>query len=79
MKIAELHTEDGVQTLTIPKEFMFSDNEVFMERTGNALIITPKTSDETDYLFSKPAVARDILEGLAESWDDCVPEKEALA
>ena len=55
MKIVELHTEDGVQTLTLPKEFMFADNEVFMERTGNALIIIPKTSDETDYLFSKPA------------------------
>ena len=79
MKIVKLHTDGDVQTLTIPEEFMLSDNEVFMERRGNALIITPKTSDETDYLFSKPAVARDILEGLAESWDDCVPEKEALA
>ena len=41
MKIAELCTEDGVQTLTATE-------------------------------------ARDVLEGLAESWDDCVSEKEAL-
>ena len=34
--------------------------------------------DDTAYLFSKPAVARDILEGLATSWEDCIPETEAL-
>ncbi|MBQ7559409.1 MAG: hypothetical protein SPL10_01330 [Synergistales bacterium] len=34
--------------------------------------------DDTAYLFSKPAVARDILEGLVTSWEDCVPEAEAL-
>ena len=30
--------------------------------------------DDTAYLFSKPAVARDILEGLETSWDDCISE-----
>ena len=41
MKIAKLHTDGDVQTLTATE-------------------------------------ARNILEGLAESWDDCVSEKEAL-
>ncbi|MBQ2616713.1 MAG: hypothetical protein IJG51_06365 [Synergistaceae bacterium] len=35
--------------------------------------------DETEYIFSHPATAREILDGLAESWDDCIPESEALA
>ena len=35
-------------------------------------------TDDTEYLFSKPSVARDILEGLATDWEDCVPETEAL-
>ena len=34
--------------------------------------------DDTAYLFSNSAVARDILEGLATSWEDCIPEAEAL-
>ena len=38
-----------------------------------------KKYDETEYIFSHPATAREVLEGLAESWDDCIPESEALA
>ena len=32
--------------------------------------------DDTAYLFSNSAVARDILEGLATSWEDCIPEAD---
>lgn len=31
---------------------------------------------ETVYLFSNPGTVRDIKEGLAASWEDCVPESE---
>ncbi len=34
--------------------------------------------DETEYLLSNPRVARYILEGLAISWEDCIPEKDAF-
>lgn len=34
--------------------------------------------NDTAYLLSKPSVVRDILEGLATSWEDCIPEAKAM-
>ena len=37
------------------------------------------SNDETDYIFSNPATAQEIFDGLSTSWDDCIPEQEALS
>ena len=34
--------------------------------------------DETAYIMSHPATAREILEGLETPWEECISEEEAM-
>ena len=43
MKTAKLFSTGGSQAVRLPKEFRFEGDEVFVEREGDAVILTPKT------------------------------------
>lgn len=41
MKKAKIFTNGRSQAVRLPKEFRFSDNEVFIEKTGNIVKLIP--------------------------------------
>lgn len=42
MKTAKLVINDDNQAVILPKEFQFQDNEVYIKKVGNVLILIPK-------------------------------------
>lgn len=44
MKTAKLLINDDNQTVILPKEFQFQDNEVYIKKIGNVLILIPKAN-----------------------------------
>ncbi|MEQ8959067.1 MAG: type II toxin-antitoxin system VapB family antitoxin [Coleofasciculus sp. C2-GNP5-27] len=42
MKTAKLLINDDNQTVILPKEFQFQDDEVYIKKIGNVLILIPK-------------------------------------
>jgi antitoxin VapB len=45
MKTAKVFTHGNSQAVRIPKEFRFAQSEVYIEKAGDALILTPKKPD----------------------------------
>lgn len=43
METAKLFTSGGAQAVRLPQSCRFADNEVFVSRVGNAVILTPKS------------------------------------
>jgi antitoxin VapB len=44
MKTAKLLINDDNQTVILPKEFHFQDNEVYIKKIGNVLILIPQAN-----------------------------------
>jgi len=44
MKTAKLLINDDNQAVILPKEFHFKDNEVYIKKLGNVLILIPKAN-----------------------------------
>jgi len=44
MKTAKLLINDDNQTVILPKEFQFQDNEIYIKKVGNVLILIPKAN-----------------------------------
>ena len=69
MKIAELQNNNGIQTLTLEKDFMFPDyDQVFIERIGNSLVISPQFKLNVDEW-------EDMREGLMMFTDDFLADE----
>ncbi|MEQ8536083.1 MAG: AbrB family transcriptional regulator [Coleofasciculus sp. D1-CHI-01] len=44
MKTAKLLINDDDQAIILPQEFHFQDNEVYIKKIGNVLILIPKAN-----------------------------------
>jgi len=44
MKTAKLLINDDNQTVILPKEFQFQDDEIYIKKIGNVLILIPKSN-----------------------------------
>ena len=43
MKVAKLFKTGKSQAVSLPKEFRFAGDEVFIKRVGNAVVLMPKS------------------------------------
>jgi antitoxin VapB len=50
MKTAKLFQNGQSQAVRLPKEFRFDDSEVFIKKTGNVVLLIPR-SDSWNSLF----------------------------
>ena len=50
-QLAKVFLNGRSQAIRIPKEFRVDSDEVYIEKVGNALIITPKVENHWDTLF----------------------------
>ena len=75
-RTAKVFTNGGSQAVRLPAEFRVDTTEVFVERIGQSLLITPKRTGGWDEFFSRPsAVPADFL---AERDDDVPQSRDAL-
>ena len=62
MKTAKLFQNGQSQAVRLPKEFRFDDSEVFIKKTGNVVLLIPR-SDSWDSLFgSLKKFSRDFMD-----------------
>ena len=51
-QLAKVFLNGRSQAIRIPKEFRVEGNEVYIEKVGNSLIITPKKENHWDAMFN---------------------------
>lgn len=69
--VAKVFTSGRSQAVRIPKEFRFACDEVFVEREGERLILTPRYRSWREYLSSAPRFTEDFPDEI----EDRRPEK----
>ena len=62
MKTAKLLINDDNQTVILPKEFHFQDNEVYIKKIGNVLILIPKANPWQTLRESLNLFSEDFME-----------------
>ncbi len=73
--IAKVFTSGRSQAVRIPKEYRFSCSEVFIEREGDRIVLTPRPRSWKEYFATAPRLPSDYPDRLP----DAPPEKvEAL-
>ena len=71
---AKIFMSGSSQAVSLPAEFRFSGDEVFIEREGDAVIIRPKSSGWDDF-FARPS---QVPEDFMAERNDLTPEKREL-
>ena len=70
MCTAKVFSSGRSQAVRIPKEFRFNTDEVFINRIGDALVLTPQSSLAASFEMGLSMVTPDFLsEGVPESID----------
>lgn len=65
---AKVFTNGRSQAVRIPKEYRFDTDEVFVNKIGEALILTPQTSLAAAFDYGASMLTEDFLaEGIPES------------
>ncbi len=62
MKIAKIFKNGRSQAVRLPKEFRFTDNEVYIKKIGDSVILLPKKSSWNSMLDSLDLFTPDFLE-----------------
>lgn len=75
-RTAKVFTNGGSQAVRLPAEFRVDTTEVYVERIGHSLLITPKRTGGWEEFFGRPsAVPADFL---AEREDDLPQSRDGL-
>ncbi|PYV38954.1 MAG: AbrB/MazE/SpoVT family DNA-binding domain-containing protein [Acidobacteria bacterium] len=61
MKTAKIFKNGQSQAVRLPKEFRFEDDEVFIKRTGSAVLLIPKRSSWDSLLNSLEKFSPDYM------------------
>ena len=69
--IAKVFTSGRSQAVRIRKQYRFNCSEVFIEREGNRIILTPRPRSWKEYFATAPRLPSDFPEALP----DAPPEK----
>ena len=72
METAKIFTDGSGQTVRLPRSCRFSENEVFINRVGNAVILTPKSEPWGAMLESLDLFTPDFMS----ETDDDSPKEE---
>ena len=62
MKTAKLFKNGDSQAVRLPREFRFSGSEVLIKRTGNAVVLLPKTKSWETLLSSLDQFSDDFMD-----------------
>jgi antitoxin VapB len=62
VKTAKLFKNGDSQAVRLPREFRFTGKEVLIKRTGNAVILMPKTKSWETLLTSLEQFSEDFME-----------------
>jgi len=61
LKIAKLFMNGRSQAVRLPKEYRFSGDEVFVQRQGNKVILTPTEPGWDDFFEAETVFGEDFL------------------
>lgn len=59
---ARLFMSGRSQAVRLPKQFRFEGNEVFIQRVGNQVILSPKPANWDDFFKNAPLPTTDFME-----------------
>lgn len=62
MKTAKLFTIDGTQAVRLPKNCRFEDDEVLINKVGNAVILLPKSDPWSSAVMGLSMFTEDFME-----------------
>lgn len=72
METARLFSNGGSQAVRLPKDCRFDDDEVLINRIGNAVILLPKNDPWSSAIMGLSMLSEDFMEG----YEDLPPEDE---
>lgn len=61
-KIAKLFMNGSSQAVRLPKEFRFEGDEVYVEREGDKIILSPKPKSWSEFFNDVPLPSEDFME-----------------
>lgn len=61
MEVAKIFETGRSQAVRLPKKFRFSDNEVLIQRLGDAVMLVPKDSAWTTFLEGLHGFSDDFM------------------
>ena len=62
MKTAKLFQNGQSQAVRLPKEFRFDDSEVFIKKTGNFVLLIPRSGSWDSLFGSLKKFSRDFMD-----------------
>ena len=76
METAKLFENGRSQAVSLPKAFRFSGNEVYIQKIGDSILLTPKDKLWENFLTGLNAFSADFMESGRE--DEVPSERESL-
>ena len=61
MEVAKIFSDGETQLVALPKNFRFNDNEVFINRVGDAIILLPKARSMAGTLAALDMFTEDFM------------------
>lgn len=75
-RIARLFTNGRSQAVRLPREFRFDGDEVFIQKVGDAVVLTPKPASWAEFFGEVPLPSADFMTGRV---DGLPQEREELS
>jgi antitoxin VapB len=72
-RTAKVFMTNRSQAIRLPKEYQFSTEEVFIRKSGDDVILSPRHPDWATYLATAPVASEQFMAGVA---DLVVQERE---
>jgi antitoxin VapB len=63
-RIAKIFRTNRSQAVRLPKDFQFAVAEVFIEKRGDQIILSPRPASWADYLDHGPSAPADFMIGV---------------
>ncbi len=61
-RVAKLFANGRSQAVRLPKEFRFAGDEVFIEKRGDAVILTPRPKSWSEFFAEVPLPTEDFMD-----------------
>ena len=61
-RVAKLFANGRSQAVRLPKEFRFAGDEVFIEKKGNAIILTPRPKSWSEFFTEVPLPTEEFMD-----------------
>jgi len=78
MKTAKLFMNGGSQAVRLPKECRFAENEVYIQKVGSCILITPKNLSWETFLSGVNGFTDDYFDAVQENHDSELPSEREL-